>query len=99
MSLSSLAIVTEQMRVESELLGAFEVSPEELIDIAVTNDLHFDAAAQEGVMFHLIGALPGYGKLGTVCIGRSRLRAERLYRRTEAALKREAAKRGGRRAD
>jgi PGM1 C-terminal domain len=63
-------------------------TPERLIDIAVNNDLHFDAATQEGVMFHLIGALEAHGKVGTLCVGRTRANAEQLYERTVAALDR-----------
>lgn len=40
-------------------------------------------------MFHLIGALSEYGKLGTVCIGDSHASAERFYRNTVAVLDRE----------
>src|SRR5262249_45859098 len=32
------------------------LTPDDLIDIAVTHQLHFDAATQQGVVFHLIGA-------------------------------------------
>jgi hypothetical protein len=62
------------------------LSPERLIDIAVNHDLHFDAATQEGVMFHLIGALASHGKVGTLCVGRTRDNAERFYTQTVAAL-------------
>lgn len=62
------------------------LTPERLIDVAVNHELHFDAAMQEGVMFHLIGALEQHGKVGTLCVGRSRENAERLYARTVAAL-------------
>lgn len=55
------------------------LSPEDLIDIAVENDLHFYAAIQQGVMFHLIGALSEFGKLGMVCVADSRANARRLY--------------------
>jgi hypothetical protein len=65
------------------------LTPDDLIEIAVDNDLHFDAAAQQGVVFHLIGALSEYGKLGTVCIGDSRASAERFFRETVAVLNRE----------
>ena len=65
------------------------LTPGDLIDIAVDNDLHFDAAAQEGVVFHLIGALSEFGKLGTVCIGDSRESAERFFHDTVAVLNRE----------
>jgi PGM1 C-terminal domain len=46
------------------------LTPDDLIDIAVLNQLHFHAATGEGVAFHLIGALSEFGKLGVVCIVR-----------------------------
>jgi hypothetical protein len=61
-----------------------------LIDIAVTNGLHYDAATQQGVMFHLIGALPRYGKVGALCVGDTPARASGLYRTTVDTLMREA---------
>src|ERR671916_2096350 len=66
------------------------LTPDDLIDIAVNNGLHFDSASQQGVIFHLIGALSQYGKLGTVCIGDSHETAQRLYRDTVEVLDREA---------
>ena len=65
------------------------LTPDDLTEIAVDNDLHFDAAAQQGVVFHLIGALSEYGKLGTVCVGDSRASAERFFQETVAVLNRE----------
>ncbi len=59
------------------------------MDIAAENGLHFDGASQQGVVFHLIGALSEYGKLGVVCIGDTTSSAERLYDRTVAVLDRE----------
>lgn len=66
------------------------LTPDDLIDIVVDHGLHFDGAIQQGVVFHLIGALSEYGKLGTVCIGDSRASAEKFYRDTVAVLDREA---------
>ncbi|MDQ3942874.1 MAG: peptide ligase PGM1-related protein [Actinomycetota bacterium] len=66
------------------------LTPDDLIDIAVDHGLHFDGATQQGVVFHLIGALSEYGKLGTVCIGDSHASAEKFYRDTVAVLEREA---------
>ena len=63
--------------------------PDDLIDIAVNHGLHFDGATQQGVVFHLIGALSEFGKLGTVCIGDSDTSAGKLYRDTIAVLDRE----------
>lgn len=68
------------------------LTPDDLMEIAVDNDLHFDASAQEGVVFHLIGALSEYGKLGTLCIGDSRASAERFFHETVAVLDRESAR-------
>jgi hypothetical protein len=65
------------------------VTPEDLIDIAVNHQLHFDAATQQGVVFHLIGAMSEHGKLGAVCIADSHARAERYYRDTLAILNHE----------
>jgi hypothetical protein len=66
------------------------LTPDDLVDIAVDNGLHFDGASQQGVVFHLIGALSQYGKLGTVCIGDSHENARRFYRETVAVLDHEA---------
>ena len=66
------------------------LTPDDLIDIAVMNRLHFHAATGEGVAFHLIGALSEFGKLGVVCIGETQERAEALYRRTVDVLDAEA---------
>jgi hypothetical protein len=63
--------------------------PEDLIDIAVRNGIHFHGATQTGVVFHLIGALSQFGKLGAVCVGKSPEDAEQLYRATVAILDRE----------
>lgn len=66
------------------------LTPDDLIDIAVGNGLHFHGATQQGVMFHMIGALSQYGKLGTVCIADSLDAAGRLYANLVSVLDREA---------
>lgn len=60
--------------------------PKDLIDIAMFHGLHFDAASQKGVMFHMIGALSQFGKMGIVCIGESRDEAYAYYLRTIEVL-------------
>ncbi len=60
--------------------------PEDLIDIAVLNGLHYDATTQEGIMFHLIGALSEFGKVGVVCVAENQTRAMALYEKAKAAL-------------
>ena len=55
------------------------LTPQDLIDIAMFHSLMYDGTTQEGVMFHLMGALSQYGKLGVVCIGRTREKAWQFY--------------------
>ncbi len=62
------------------------LTPDDLIDIAVENDLHFHSTIQQGVVFHLIGALSEFGKFGAVCIGDTPDNAMKFYHQTLAAL-------------
>jgi hypothetical protein len=68
------------------------LTPQDLIDIAMFHGLHFDGAAQKGVMFHMIGALSQFGKMGIVCVGESREEAYSFYEKTIAVLDTETAK-------
>lgn len=65
------------------------LTPPDLVDLAVLNGLQYDATVHEGVVFHLIGALSEFGKLGIVCIGASPERAEALFHRAVEILDRE----------
>ncbi len=58
------------------------LTPVDLIEIAIFNNLHYDGTKEEGVMFHLIGALSQYGKLGIVCIASNPERAKYFYQKT-----------------
>jgi hypothetical protein len=62
------------------------LTPQDLIDIAMFHGLHFDGAAQRGVVFHMIGALSQFGKMGIVCIGASPEEAYTLYTKTIEVL-------------
>jgi hypothetical protein len=53
--------------------------PEDLIDVAVERDLHFDQGSLQGVTFNLIGALAEFGKLGVVSIAPSAQAARDQY--------------------
>jgi hypothetical protein len=64
--------------------------PEDLIDILTLHKLHYSHATESGVLFHLIGALSEFGKLGVTAIGNSREEVERLYERAIAVLDAEA---------
>ena len=60
--------------------------PEDLIEILSVNKLHYDARTESGVLFHLIGALSQYGKLGLTAIADTHAEADRIYERTLAVL-------------
>ena len=61
-------------------------TPHDLIEIAMLHDIHYDGALQEGVLFHLIGALSQFGKLGVVCIGSTRERVKEYYEKVVKVL-------------
>jgi hypothetical protein len=58
------------------------LTPDDLIEIAIRHGIHFHATRQSGVVFHLIGALSEFGKLGTVCVGESPSEAQHYYEET-----------------
>jgi hypothetical protein len=60
--------------------------PDDLIEICIYHGLMYDGAAQEGVMFHLVGALSEFGKLGLVCVGSSPEKAKEYYDKTISIL-------------
>jgi hypothetical protein len=68
------------------------LTPPDFIDIAVTQGLHFNAAKQEGVVFHLLGALSEYGKVGILSIGATAEKARALYWKSVEILDRESSR-------
>jgi hypothetical protein len=66
------------------------LTPMDLFDIAALHGLHFNAATQDGVVFHLIGALSEFGKLGVLAIGDTEEKAFAAYRRSVEILDRES---------
>jgi PGM1 C-terminal domain len=65
--------------------------PEDLIEILTDNKLHYNHGTETGVLFHLIGALSEFGKLGMTAIANSRGEVEKLYQHALDVLDREAA--------
>ncbi len=60
--------------------------PEDLIEIVTINQLNFSHRTETGVLFHMIGALSQFGKLGLTAIGSSHEEADELYQRTLSVL-------------
>ena len=63
--------------------------PEDLIEILTINKLHYSHGSESGVLFHLIGALSEFGKLGLTAIANSREEVDELYAHTLEVLDRE----------
>ncbi len=68
--------------------------PDDLVDISVYHRLHFHGPTQRGVVFHLIGALSQYGKVGIVAIGDNPQQAKFLYKQTLQVLDEATGRRG-----
>jgi hypothetical protein len=66
------------------------LSPEDLIDIMTINRLHYSHGTETGALFHMIGALSQFGKVGLTAIGGSLEEAESIYAGAIAVLDRES---------
>ena len=66
------------------------LTPSAVTAAAVREGLHFDGATERGVIFYMMGALAEYGKLGAVCIARTRADARHLLAQVVALLDRES---------
>jgi hypothetical protein len=60
--------------------------PHDLMDIIAHHRLHFDGCTSTGNVFHLMGALSEFGKLGLTSIGDSLQQAEDLYNQVVKVL-------------
>jgi hypothetical protein len=60
--------------------------PADLIDIVAEASLHYDPARLCGSVFHLLGCLSEFGKLGMTCVATSPTEADQVYGATKAAL-------------
>jgi hypothetical protein len=63
--------------------------PEDLVEILTMNKLHYSHGTESGVLFHLIGALSEFGKLGLTAIANSHEQVDELYAHTLEVLDRE----------
>jgi PGM1 C-terminal domain len=63
--------------------------PDDLIDLVTVNRLHYSHATESGALFHMIGALSQYGKVGLTAIGGSPEEAESIYEGAIAVMDRE----------
>ena len=60
--------------------------PNDLMEIIAEHRLHFDTGTETGTVFHLLGCLSEFGKLGLTSIGDSPQEAEAIYNRVVKIL-------------
>jgi hypothetical protein len=65
------------------------------MDIIAHHKLHFDTGTETGTVFHLMGCLSEFGKLGLTSIGDSPQQAEEIYNQVEKVLDAETKSRVG----
>ncbi len=75
--------------VESEAYRG--LTPEDLFDLALRHDLHFDQARLSGIVFHMMSALPECGRTGLTAVANSPTEADALYAQFLAVLDAETA--------
>ncbi len=63
--------------------------PHDLMDIIAHHRLHFDTSTETGTVFHLMGSLSEFGKVGLTSIGNSLAEAQEIYHKVEEVLNRE----------
>jgi PGM1 C-terminal domain len=68
------------------------LTPDDLFDIVVRHDLHFDQTRQTGVVFHMMSALGELGRTGLTAVGNSHEDAKVTYERAVAVLDQETDK-------
>lgn len=68
--------------------------PEDLMEIVTNHGLHFQPSTERGILFHMIGGLSQFGKVGVTCIGNDAEDADELYRHTVHIMDRETGARG-----
>jgi hypothetical protein len=66
------------------------LTPDDLFDIVVRHNLHFDQTRQTGVVFHMMSALGELGRTGLTAVGNSHEEAGATYARAVAVLDEEA---------
>ena len=66
------------------------LTPDDLFDIVVRHNLHFDQTRQTGVVFHMMSALGELGRTGLTAVANSHENAKATYERAVAVLDQEA---------
>ena len=62
------------------------LTPDDLFDVVVRHNLHFDQTRQTGVVFHMMSALGELGRMGLTAVGNSHEDAKAIYNRALTVL-------------
>lgn len=73
-----------------EAPGLSALTPHDVLDLALMQDLHFDQARQVGSVFHMLSALGAEGQVGVTSVGDSPDEAEQRFQQVVAVLTAEA---------
>jgi PGM1 C-terminal domain/ATP-grasp domain len=65
------------------------LTPDDLFDIVVRHNLHFNQTRQTGVVFHMMSALGELGRMGLTAVGNSHEEAKATYDRAISVLNEE----------
>ena len=75
--------------------GLEALTPQDLLEVALMRNMHFDQTRLVGPVFHMLSAMPTHGFVGVTCVGDSAADAEHRYGRVLAFLAEEAARMSG----
>jgi len=67
------------------------LTPEDLLEITTINHLHYSQGTETGVLFHMMGAISQYGKVGVTVIGNGHGPVDTIYENAIAVLDAETA--------
>ncbi len=81
-------IASDHVRID----GLQVLAPQDLLELALLRELHFDQARLVGTVFHMLSAMPTHGFVGVTCVGNSPEEAQRRYDDVLAFLAEEAAR-------
>lgn len=73
-----------------EIDGLDRLTPQDLLDIALMKDLHFNQATQTGSVFHMLSAMPTHSYVGVTSVGNSAAEAQERYDAVVRTLTEEA---------
>ncbi len=74
-----------------EAAGLSALTPHDVLDMALMQDLHYDQSRQIGSVFHMLSALGAEGQIGVTSVGDSPEEAEERFQQVVKALTAEAA--------